>query len=129
MGNQLTKQIYRRLLNEEESLSGLPTRKPRDLDGNQVLQTDERARTLYIQREEHGKLAYGADCPADLQELRGLTNLLLGSLCRSTQHLPYTVRLLAREALLALRVFEQIMCPECTHAWLRSNTQTPQRMS
>jgi hypothetical protein len=45
-----------------------------------------------------------ADISADLQELRHLTKQLLEALFRSTHALPYSIRLLAREALLALRV-------------------------
>ena len=41
---------------------------------------------------------------ADLQELRHLTKATLESMYQSTGHLPYIVRLSAREALLALRV-------------------------
>lgn len=44
-----------------------------------------------------------ADSP-DLQELRALTDDLLNAIMRSTDQMPYTVRLMAREALLALRV-------------------------
>jgi len=40
----------------------------------------------------------------DLQELRHLTKQLLDTLYSSTAQIPYSVRLFAREALLALRV-------------------------
>lgn len=82
-------EIYRRLINDEETQTGMPTQKNRDLNANQVLQTDEQSRAVYIQH---------------LQELRHLTKQLLDTLYVSTPHLPFTVRLLAREALLALRV-------------------------
>ncbi|ORX39865.1 hypothetical protein BD324DRAFT_576164 [Kockovaella imperatae] len=82
-------EIYQRLINEEESRTGMGSMKPRNLDGNQILQTDESTRAFYIQH---------------LQELRHLTKRMLETVYQSTAHLPYTVRLLAREALLALRV-------------------------
>lgn len=44
-------QIYRRTVNEEESRTGVMSQRPRELDGNQVLQSDETSRALYIQRE------------------------------------------------------------------------------
>lgn len=54
-----------------------------------MLQTDADARAHYIRH---------------LQELRFLTAELLKTLYSCTMGLPYTVRYLAREALLALRV-------------------------
>lgn len=56
----------------------------------------------------------------DLQELRHLTKQLLATMYESTQHMPYTIRLLAREALLALRVCQRYS--NSAHA-ARSNTQ------
>ncbi|TXT04877.1 hypothetical protein VHUM_03960 [Vanrija humicola] len=81
--------IYNRLINAEESLTGVRSVLPRDLDADQILQTHSDTRTLYIQH---------------LQELRALTDDLLTAIMRSTDQMPYTVRLMAREALLALRV-------------------------
>lgn len=48
---QLTSQLYHRSINAEETLSGLPSSRPRNLDADQVLQTDAHARAEYIQRE------------------------------------------------------------------------------
>lgn len=81
--------IYNRILNAEESLTGIKSTLPRDLDADQVLQTHAETRTLYIQH---------------LQELRALTDLIAKTIVAATPLMPYTVRLLAREALLALRV-------------------------
>ena len=102
-------QIYLRLINEEESETGVPSRKARDIDGNQVLATDETARALYIQRQSctSTKYVYAEFHCTDLQELRHLTKATLESMYQSTDHLPYIVRLSAREALLALRVSPQ----------------------
>ncbi len=44
------------------------------------------------------------DINVDLQELRALTSFIIAALIHSTPLLPYTVRMLAREAFLALRV-------------------------
>ncbi|KAK4688659.1 Ras GTPase-activating-like protein IQGAP2/3, partial [Tremellales sp. Uapishka_1] len=82
-------EIYNRLINAEESLTGVPSPLPRDLSADQVLQSDINARTQYIQH---------------LQELRALTDFLIKGLVDSSSELPYTIRFLAREALLALRI-------------------------
>lgn len=44
-------QLYHRSINAEESQSGLPSSRPRNLDADQVLQTDAHARAEYIQRK------------------------------------------------------------------------------
>jgi hypothetical protein len=44
-------QLYHRSINAEESQTGLPSTRPRNLDADQVLQTDAHARAEYIQRE------------------------------------------------------------------------------
>lgn len=49
----------------------------------------------------------------DLQELRFLCDRLVKTLIRSTTQMPYTVRLLARETLLALRVGRHRSTPNC----------------
>jgi hypothetical protein len=82
-------QIYNRIIDYEEAQLGVPSKKPRDLVADQVLQTDADARATYIRH---------------LQELRFLTAELLGALYKAAGGLPYTVRYLAREVLLALRV-------------------------
>ncbi|RXK36438.1 hypothetical protein M231_06282 [Tremella mesenterica] len=82
-------EIYNRSINAEESQTGLPSPRPRDLNADQVLQIDAPARAEYIQH---------------LQELRFLCDRLIKGLVASTVHVPYTIRLLARESLLALRV-------------------------
>lgn len=75
-----------------------------------MLQADAHARAEYIQRES-------ADIQADvaivltwvdLQELRFLCVETIKGLVKSTVQLPYTVKMMARETLLALRV-----SPEC----------------
>ena len=85
----------------------MPSTRPRNLDADQVLQTDAHARAEYIQRKS---LEYAfkkwADW-VDLQELRFLCVETVKGLVKSTVHLPYTVKMLARETLLALRV-----CPK-----------------
>jgi hypothetical protein len=82
-------QIYNRIIDYEEAQLGVPSKKPRDLVADQVLQTDADARATYIRH---------------LQELRFLTAELLQALYKAAGGLPYTVRYLAREVLLALRV-------------------------
>ncbi|KAL7423921.1 iqgap-related protein [Cryptotrichosporon argae] len=82
-------ELYHRILNAQESATGVPSNAPRDLMADQVLQVNIDARTMYIQH---------------LQELRALTNFLVQTLVQTTQYMPYTIRLLARECLFALRV-------------------------
>lgn len=65
------------------------SKKPRDLNSDQVLQVDGVARADYIRH---------------LQDLRYLTDQVLKNLYVATAGLPYSVRYLARETLLALRV-------------------------
>ena len=81
----------------------MPSARPRGLDGDQVLQSDASARAEYIQRWLMARASSWAD-GTDLQELRFVTTRFVEGLVRSPPHLPYTVRLMAREALLALRV-------------------------
>lgn len=83
------REIYLRLLDEEEKATGLPSARPRDRDADQVLQTEGDARALYIRH---------------LQALRALTDVLLKSLYVAVGAMPYTLRYLVREAYLSLRV-------------------------
>jgi Ras GTPase-activating-like protein IQGAP2/3 len=83
------REIYIRLIEEEEKATGLPSARPRDRDADQVLQTEGDARALYIRH---------------LQALRALTDLLLKSLYVAVGQMPYTLRYLVREAYLSLRV-------------------------
>jgi Ras GTPase-activating-like protein IQGAP2/3 len=82
-------EIYNRIINAEESLTGVKSGLRRDLTADQILQTHGETRTLYIQ---------------NLQELRALTDMLCKDIMRDPAQLPYTVRLVAREALFACRV-------------------------
>ena len=102
-------QIYNRSINMEESQTGLASVRPRHLDGDQVLQTDATARAEYIQRKQKIAWSFPSLRCVDLQELRFVTTRLVEGLIRSTPLLPYTVRLMAREALLALRVSPGMM--------------------
>jgi Ras GTPase-activating-like protein IQGAP2/3 len=43
-------ELYHRSINAEETRTGLPSTRPRNLDADQVLQTDAHARAEYIQR-------------------------------------------------------------------------------
>jgi Ras GTPase-activating-like protein IQGAP2/3 len=43
-------QLYHRSINAEETQSGMASTRPRNLDADQVLQTDAHARAEYIQR-------------------------------------------------------------------------------
>lgn len=83
------REIYLRLIDEEEKATGLPSARPRDRDADQVLQTEGDARALYIRH---------------LQALRALTDVLLKSLYAAVREMPYTLRYLVREAYLSLRV-------------------------
>ncbi|WVQ78096.1 hypothetical protein IAT38_000177 [Cryptococcus sp. DSM 104549] len=80
--------IYMGIINAEETQTGMPSALPRDRNADQILQENAMARALFIR---------------NLQELRNLTNLLLDDLMKAHYKLPYTIRLLAREALLALQ--------------------------
>lgn len=81
--------IYNRFINSEESLTGVRSTLPRGLTAEQVLQTHGETRALYIQH---------------LQELRALTDMVGKSIMASIPQMPYALRLMAREALFALRV-------------------------
>ncbi|WVR05248.1 hypothetical protein IAU60_002260 [Kwoniella sp. DSM 27419] len=87
--------IYQGIINAEETQTGMPSQLPRDRNADQILQENATARALFIR---------------NLQELRALTEFLIAGLIESHAKLPYTVRLLAREALLAL----QTKFPEAT---------------
>ncbi|KLT44776.1 hypothetical protein CC85DRAFT_242013 [Cutaneotrichosporon oleaginosum] len=81
--------LYNRLINADEALTGIRSPLPRDLTADQILQTHAETRTIYIHH---------------LQELRALTDFIAKEIMASTAAMPYTIRLLAREALFALRV-------------------------
>ncbi|OCF36552.1 IQ domain-containing GTPase activating protein [Kwoniella heveanensis BCC8398] len=87
--------IYHGVINAEETQTGVPSHLPRDRNADQILQENATVRALFIR---------------NLQELRGLTELLVTGLIDSHAKLPYSIRLLAREALLAL----QTKFPEAT---------------
>ncbi|WVQ98721.1 hypothetical protein IAU59_005852 [Kwoniella sp. CBS 9459] len=87
--------IYQGVINAEETQTGVPSQLPRDRNADQILQENATVRALFIR---------------NLQELRGLTELLVTGLIDSHAKLPYSIRLLAREALLAL----QTKFPEAT---------------
>ncbi|KAK8869822.1 hypothetical protein IAR55_000390 [Kwoniella newhampshirensis] len=80
--------IYMGIINAEETQTGMPSALPRDRNADQILQENATARALFIR---------------NLQELRALTEFMITGLIESHNKLPYTVRLLAREALLALQ--------------------------
>ncbi|ODO11581.1 hypothetical protein I350_00363 [Cryptococcus amylolentus CBS 6273] len=80
--------IYMDIINAEETQNGVPSALPRDRNADQILQEHALTRALFIR---------------NLQELRNLTDLLLGDILQAHAKLPYTIRLLAREALLALQ--------------------------
>ncbi|BEJ15204.1 hypothetical protein CspHIS471_0409710 [Cutaneotrichosporon sp. HIS471] len=81
--------LYNRLINADEALTGMTSSLPRDLTADKILQTHAETRTIYIHH---------------LQELRALTDFIAKEIMASTSAMPYTIRLLAREALFALRV-------------------------
>ncbi|KAK6902926.1 hypothetical protein I203_108186 [Kwoniella mangroviensis CBS 8507] len=87
--------IYQSIINAEETQTGVPSQLPRDRNADQILQENATARAIFIR---------------NLQELRALTEFLVTGLIDSHARLPYTIRLLAREALLAL----QTKFPEAT---------------
>ncbi|WVW83094.1 hypothetical protein I302_105112 [Kwoniella bestiolae CBS 10118] len=87
--------IYQSIINAEETQTGVPSQLPRDRNADQILQENATARAIFIR---------------NLQELRALTEFLVTGLLDSHARLPYTIRLLAREALLAL----QTKFPEAT---------------
>ncbi|WVF72140.1 hypothetical protein IAT40_006952 [Kwoniella sp. CBS 6097] len=87
--------LYQGIINAEETQTGVPSQLPRDRNADQILQENATVRALFIR---------------NLQELRGLTELLISGLVDSHAKLPYSIRLLAREALLAL----QTKFPEAT---------------
>ncbi|WWD15905.1 hypothetical protein CI109_100329 [Kwoniella shandongensis] len=80
--------IYQGIINAEETQTGMPSTLPRDRNADQILQENATVRALFIR---------------NLQELRALTEFLITGLIESHNKLPYTIRLLAREALLALQ--------------------------
>jgi Ras GTPase-activating-like protein IQGAP2/3 len=102
-------QLYHRSINAEESQTGLPSTRPRNLDADQVLQTDAHARAEYIQRESREMCTGVTLISPDLQELRFLCVETIKGLVKSTVQLPYTVKMLARETLLALRVRKSLV--------------------
>lgn len=87
--------LYLGAINAEETQTGMPSALPRDRNADQILQEHAITRALFIR---------------NLQELRNLTDFLLADLLQSHDKLPYTIRLMAREALLALqRKFPEAM--------------------
>ncbi|KAE8538000.1 hypothetical protein D1P53_006067 [Cryptococcus gattii VGV] len=87
--------LYIGAINAEETQTGMPSALPRDRNADQILQEHAITRALFIR---------------NLQELRNLTDFLLTDLLQSHDKLPYTIRLMAREALLALqRKFPEAM--------------------
>ncbi|WWC69466.1 uncharacterized protein I206_103406 [Kwoniella pini CBS 10737] len=80
--------IYQNIINAEETATGVPSQLPRDRNADQILQENATARAIFIR---------------NLQELRALTEFLITGLLETHARLPYTIRLLAREALLALQ--------------------------
>nr|KIR50475.1 IQ domain-containing GTPase activating protein [Cryptococcus bacillisporus CA1280] len=87
--------LYLGAINAEETQTGMPSALPRDRNADQILQEHAITRALFIR---------------NLQELRNLTDFLLTDLLQSHDKLPYTIRLMAREALLALqRKFPEAM--------------------
>ncbi|WWC90034.1 uncharacterized protein L201_004964 [Kwoniella dendrophila CBS 6074] len=80
--------IYQSVINAEETQTGVPSQLPRDRNADQILQENATARAIFIR---------------NLQELRALTEFLITGLVETHARLPYTIRLLAREALLALQ--------------------------
>ncbi|AFR93269.2 IQ domain-containing protein containing GTPase activating protein [Cryptococcus neoformans C23] len=87
--------LYIGTINAEETQTGMPSALPRDRNADQILQEHAITRALFIR---------------NLQELRNLTDFLLTDILQSHDKLPYTIRLMAREALLALqRKFPEAM--------------------
>ncbi|WVN85310.1 uncharacterized protein L203_100455 [Cryptococcus depauperatus CBS 7841] len=80
--------IYMRMISAEETQTGMPSTLPKDRNADQILQEHAMTRAIFIR---------------NLQELRNLTDMLLEDMLQVPEKLPYTIRLLAREALLALQ--------------------------
>ncbi|KAL9937212.1 hypothetical protein V8E36_003621 [Tilletia maclaganii] len=79
--------IYRATINMEEVQTGMPSRRPLDVNFHEAL-ADPTARLIFIRH---------------LQALRGTTEAFLAAIIGSTKRMPYGIRYIARETFRALQ--------------------------
>ncbi|KAG8994762.1 hypothetical protein FRB94_012577 [Tulasnella sp. JGI-2019a] len=80
--------IYRARLNEEELRTGRPSLRPKDVDFHEAV-NDPETRVAFIQ---------------NLQKLQFFTKDFVNAITTSTRKMPYAMRCIARELVLALRI-------------------------
>ncbi|KAG8842212.1 hypothetical protein FRB96_005929 [Tulasnella sp. 330] len=80
--------IYRGRLNEEELRTGRPSLRPKDVDFHEAV-NDPETRVAFIQ---------------NLQKLQFFTKDFVNAITNSTRKMPYAMRCIARELVLALRI-------------------------
>ncbi|CAD6886832.1 unnamed protein product [Tilletia controversa] len=79
--------IYRNTINQEEMQTGMPSRRPLDVNFHEAL-AEPTARVIFIRH---------------LQALRGTTEAFLSAMIGSTKKMPYGIRYIAREVFRALQ--------------------------
>lgn len=84
--------IYHRILNDEESESGVISAKPRDVDAYFAVMKDTASSAAFFQQ---------------MASLQHWTSVVLEALYLGTDSIPYALRWMAREMLLSLRVKTQ----------------------
>jgi hypothetical protein len=98
------------VLNDEESESGVVSAKPRDVDAHYAINVDPQSGAAFHQRQY--RLTYLARSVlilhlTELIQLQLSTNAVLEALYLNIELVPYALRCMAREMLLALQVATQ----------------------
>ena len=96
------------MLNDEESESGVVSSKPRDVDAHYAINIDPTSSAAFRQRKcAYGRGSHLTPVFTELIQLQLSTNSVLESLYLNIESVPYALRCMAREMLLALQVATQ----------------------